>query len=112
MPERRGLMQARIDYYKLSPGGYKAMLGLEQYLSHSGLEKNAAPHDQASGVADQRLRLLPRHALERFAGGGRKRATHVLTRRVARNALLQRPRTRRAGLGGSGHEHQGGARAG
>ena len=32
-------MQARIDYYKLSPGGYKAMLGLEQYLSHSGLEK-------------------------------------------------------------------------
>jgi AhpD family alkylhydroperoxidase len=32
-------MQARIDYYKLSPGCYKAMLGLEQYLSHSGLEK-------------------------------------------------------------------------
>jgi AhpD family alkylhydroperoxidase len=32
-------MQARIDYYKLSPGGYKAMLGLEMYLNHSGLEK-------------------------------------------------------------------------
>ena len=32
-------MQSRIDYYKLSPGGYKAMLGLEQYLNNSGLEK-------------------------------------------------------------------------
>jgi AhpD family alkylhydroperoxidase len=32
-------MQPRIDYYKLSPAGYKAMLGLEMYLNHSGLEK-------------------------------------------------------------------------
>ena len=32
-------MQPRIDYYKLSPGGYKAMLGLEMCLNHSGLEK-------------------------------------------------------------------------
>jgi AhpD family alkylhydroperoxidase len=32
-------MQPRIDYTKLSPGGYKAMLGLELYLNHSGLEK-------------------------------------------------------------------------
>jgi AhpD family alkylhydroperoxidase len=32
-------MQARIDYTKLAPGGYKAMLGLELYLNHSSLEK-------------------------------------------------------------------------
>jgi AhpD family alkylhydroperoxidase len=32
-------MQPRIDYTKLSPEGYKAMLGLELYLNHSGLEK-------------------------------------------------------------------------
>ncbi len=32
-------MQPRIDYYKLSPGGVKAMLGLEHYLSGSSLDK-------------------------------------------------------------------------
>jgi AhpD family alkylhydroperoxidase len=32
-------MQARIDYRTLQPGGYRAMLGLEQYLSTCGLEK-------------------------------------------------------------------------
>ena len=32
-------MQARIDYRNLEPGGYKAMLGLEQYLSKCGLDK-------------------------------------------------------------------------
>jgi AhpD family alkylhydroperoxidase len=32
-------MQPRIDYTKLSPGGYKAMLGLELYLNRSSLEK-------------------------------------------------------------------------
>ncbi len=31
-------MQARVDYYKLSPGGYKAMLGLEHYLTSTRLE--------------------------------------------------------------------------
>ena len=32
-------MQPRIDYTRLSPGGYKAMLGLELYLNRSSLEK-------------------------------------------------------------------------
>ncbi len=32
-------MQPRIDFYKLSPGGYKAMLGLEHYLGASSLER-------------------------------------------------------------------------
>lgn len=32
-------MQARIDYQNLPPGIYRAMLGLEQYLSTCSLEK-------------------------------------------------------------------------
>jgi hypothetical protein len=32
-------MGPRIDYYKLSPEGYKAMLGLEHYLNNSSVEK-------------------------------------------------------------------------
>ena len=32
-------MQPRLDYHKLSPGGYRAMLGLETYLNHSSVEK-------------------------------------------------------------------------
>ncbi len=32
-------MEPRIDYSKLSPEGYKAMLGLEHYLNHSSVEK-------------------------------------------------------------------------
>ena len=32
-------MQARIDYRNLEAGGYKAMLGLEQYLSKCSLDK-------------------------------------------------------------------------
>ena len=32
-------MEPRLDYIKLSSGGYKAMLGLELYLNHSGLDK-------------------------------------------------------------------------
>lgn len=32
-------MEPRIDYYKLSSEGYKAMLGLEHYLDNSTVEK-------------------------------------------------------------------------
>jgi AhpD family alkylhydroperoxidase len=32
-------MQARIDQKDVNPGGYRAMLGLEQYLNTCGLEK-------------------------------------------------------------------------
>ena len=31
-------MQARLDYAKTAPDGFKAMLGLEHYARHSGLE--------------------------------------------------------------------------
>ncbi len=32
------MMQARLDYTKAAPEGFKAMLGLEQYARQSGLE--------------------------------------------------------------------------
>jgi len=31
-------MESRLDYPKLAPGGYRAMLGLETYVSQCGLE--------------------------------------------------------------------------
>ena len=33
-------MEARLDYTKASPEGFKAMLGLEQYARQSGLERS------------------------------------------------------------------------
>src|SRR3954467_4312811 len=33
-------MDARLDYLKVARGGYEAMLGLEKYLHHSGLEES------------------------------------------------------------------------
>jgi AhpD family alkylhydroperoxidase len=33
-------MQARINYLAVAPGAYKAMLGVEEYLHQSGLEKS------------------------------------------------------------------------
>src|SRR5882757_1222852 len=54
--------------------------------------------DQAARVADQRLRLLHRYALERRARRRRERAASLWPRRVARSALLQRTRARGAGV--------------
>jgi len=31
-------MKARVEYWKVAPGGFKAMMGLENYLHESGLE--------------------------------------------------------------------------
>ena len=33
-------MQQRIDFARVAPDAYKAMLGLEEYLHHSGVEPN------------------------------------------------------------------------
>ncbi|SMF44677.1 carboxymuconolactone decarboxylase family protein, partial [Pseudogulbenkiania subflava] len=33
-------MEQRLDFYKASPGALKAMLGLEEQVSTSGLEKS------------------------------------------------------------------------
>jgi AhpD family alkylhydroperoxidase len=36
--EQGALMQQRIDFMKVAPGGYRAMAGLEQYLHQSSLD--------------------------------------------------------------------------
>jgi len=33
-------MESRIAYLKVAPGAYKAMLGLEEYVHHCGLEES------------------------------------------------------------------------
>ena len=33
-------MEPRISYAKVAPGAYKAMLGLETYANHCGLERS------------------------------------------------------------------------
>ncbi len=73
-------MTERIDYRKASPGGFQAMLGLEQYVRQSGLEHsllelvktrvsqiNGCAHcldmhtkdARAAGETEQRLYVLP-----------------------------------------------------
>src|SRR5690349_11773422 len=46
--------------------------------------------------ADQRLRVLPRHAFQGCTRGGRDRAAALLAQRLARGAFLQRAGARRA----------------
>src|SRR5258708_7913728 len=62
----------------------------------------STPHKIAR-LANQRVRLLPRHALERSARHRRNRTATVRSRRLARVTLLHRPRTRRPGLDRSRH---------
>ena len=73
-------MAERIDYKKASPGGFQAMLGLENYVRQSGLEHsllelvktrvsqiNGCAHcldmhtkdARAAGETEQRLYVLP-----------------------------------------------------
>ena len=53
-------MEPRIDVANVAPGAYKAMVGLDVYLRHCGLEESLLPPDQVADLANQRLRLLPR----------------------------------------------------
>ena len=80
-------MDARINFAKVARGVYEAMLGLEKYLSQCGLEESAPP-DQVASLTDQRVRLLPRYALEGPASRWRNRTADVRTRCVGRVSLL------------------------
>ena len=50
-----------------NPEAYRAMLGLESYLSKSSIEKPLQHLIKLRRFADQRLRVLHRYALERPA---------------------------------------------
>src|SRR4030095_9198810 len=57
---------------------------------------NACSTDPVARISNQRVRILPRHALEGFARRRRRRAAVVFPRRVARVPLLQHARARGA----------------
>ena len=83
-------MEPRIDLYRLSPEGYKAMLGLEHYLSKSTVEKKLLHLiklrvSQINGCAY----CLDMHWKD-LKVEGENRAAHVLSRCLARNFLLHR----------------------
>ena len=91
-------MQQRIDVTKVSPDAYKAMAALQAYVDQSGLDAKLRELDQDPRLADQRLRVLPRHAHARRPQDRRDRRAHASARRLARSADLYRARTGRAGL--------------
>src|SRR6185295_4518187 len=76
------------------------------------LGRAAAPPGSAARLADQRLRLLPRHALERSARPGRNRTAPLFARRLARDAVLFGEGARGARLDRSGDPRRQRARAG
>ena len=90
-------MTAKLDLFAAAPAEMKDWM-------------TATPRDQRQPravagearrnprLAAQRLRQLHQHAHHRGAGAGRDRAAHLPALRLARGALLHRPRARRAGL--------------
>ena len=57
-------MQSRFDYMTVAPGTYRAMGGLERYLADCAIEPMLIHLVKLRASQTQRLRLLPRHALE------------------------------------------------
>lgn len=73
-------MQARLDYVKSAPDGFKAMSGLEQYVRHSGLEPALLElvkirASQINGCAF----CLDMHSKDARAGGETEQRLHTLS---------------------------------
>jgi AhpD family alkylhydroperoxidase len=105
-------MHARVDYKTQAAGAYKAMSGLEHYLHTCGLEEGLIHliklrASQINGCAF----CIDMHWKDLRAIGENEPAP-LWARRVAREPLLHRSRTRRADLDGGGHPHYGGPRVG
>ena len=83
---------------------FGAMFGLDRMLASSGLEQKLLLLVENAGVADQRLRLLHRHAHQGRPARRRDRAADLPAERLARSAALLRARARSAGVGRSGDE--------
>ncbi len=72
-------MEARLDYAKAAPEGFKAMLGLEQYARHSGLEPSLLElvkmrASQINGCAF----CLDMHSKDARAGGETEQRLYAL----------------------------------
>ncbi len=66
----------RLNIYKVSPGLYDAMMSLE-HRGRQGCRPDHRRADQDPGIADQPLRVLPRHAHRRCPQAGRDRAAKL-----------------------------------
>jgi hypothetical protein len=63
MPDKS--TQPRLDVTKVSPDLFKAMASLEKYVEASGLAQKLLDLVKNPCLADQRVRLLYRHAHQR-----------------------------------------------
>jgi hypothetical protein len=81
----------RIDYRRVLPGAVQAMSGLEQVVHDSTLEPELLELVKMRASQLERLRALPRHALEGRARPRRERATPARAGRLARRTGLRRP---------------------
>lgn len=93
----------RMNYQAAAPDVMTAMIGLEILFGTAepprGWRRQAADGaGQDPRLADQRVRLLSRHAHQGRPCPGRNRAAHLCPECVARNPVLQRPRACRPGL--------------
>ena len=82
------VMEGRINVVKLNPGGYKLMYGFAEYLAKSSLDEKTHRFDPSARIPDQRLRILPRHALEGPEGRGGERSAPVFPGCLAGNDFL------------------------
>ena len=105
-------MDVRFNYVKVAPGAYEAMLGLERYLKSCAIEEANPPFDQAASLADQWMRLLPRHALERPAGNRRNEQRMYSLDAWRECPVPLGPRAGGAGVDRSRHQHHERPRAG
>ena len=62
-------MTQRMDYNAATPAGVKALGGVYGHIMQSGLPKPLGRTRLPAHLADQRLRLLHRHAFARPAEG-------------------------------------------
>ena len=91
-------MQQPVNFPKAAPTPMRRSANLDATIRRSGLEQAAHRTGEDARLADQRLRLLPRHALQGRAQARRDRAAALSAERVAGDAVLLRPRARRPGL--------------
>ncbi len=104
-------MKQRLNYYKASPAAIKAMLGLEERIGKSSIEKSLAElvrlrASQINGCAF----CVDMHTTD-ARKGGENRPASCDCRDVARNAVLHGSRTRRARMDGSVDAHLARSRA-
>lgn len=88
-------MRQRIDYKSVAPDAYKAMLGIETYVQHSGLDRSLLALvktrvSQINGCAH----CLDMHTREARAAGETEQRLHVLA--AWREASLYSDRERAA----------------